>query len=93
MLSKPSSASSGSSNAPASIGTDSTSRTAFAYSMRFNRCAPTRPGCGSRSAAASSVVWRYDVNAVASAVLGRGRGAGGICPVRTLCSTFSQVSA
>ena len=92
MLSKPSSASSGSSSALASTSSASRSRIALAYSARFRRCTPTRPGCGCAAAAASSRASRPPRNDPRSAGAGRGRPAGGICPVTSLWRTPSHNS-
>ena len=91
MLSKPSLESSPGSSAAASIGRSSRSRTALPYSARFRRCSAGAPGFGAAAAArsiASSIV-----AAKRSSVARSGRGAplGGIMPVRTLRTTFSQV--
>ena len=63
------------------------------YSTRFSRRDATRPGLGSaaatRSSACSSDVTKVSISARA----GRGRPSGGICPVRSLWTTFSRTGA
>ena len=71
----------------------SRSRMALTYSKRFIRREATRPGFGSAAAARSSADVSAAVNVSTASRSGRGRPAGGICPARSLRTTFSSVSA
>src|SRR6185369_13351629 len=90
ILSKPSCSSSRGSSVAASISTPSRSRTELAYSRRFSRCRPTRPGATRWPAAASSVVSSQLIRPFASASLGRSLPGGGIRRPRILRMVASQ---
>ena len=66
---------------------------ALTYSTRFSRRVTTRPGFGSAAATRSSAVSREVANASIASGAGRGRPSGGICPARSLRTTFSSTSA
>ena len=93
MLSKPWSDSSGGSSASTSISRSRRSRTALPYSNRFSRWSGGRPGFGRAAAAASSSASSPETKASRVSGAGRRRPGGGIAPLRSLRTTFSQVSA
>ena len=93
LLSNPKPAMSLGSSAEPSISSASKSSMALAYSTRFIRRATTRPGLGSAAATRSSAVSSEVAKASMVAASGRGRPSGGICPLRSLCTTFSSTSA
>ena len=93
MFSNPSSSSSGGSSASGSTSSPSRSRTALLYSTRLSRCTVVRPGFGSAVAARSSSSSSQPATASYVAASGRRRPAGGIMPLRSLATTFSQASA
>ena len=93
MFSKPSSSSSGGSSASGSTSSPSRSRTALLYSTRLRRCTVVRPGFGSAAAARSSSSSSQPATVSYVAASGRGRPAGGIMPLRSLATTFSQDAA
>jgi hypothetical protein len=92
-LSKPSLESSPGSSTVASIGRSSRSRTALPYSVRLRRWRDGAPGLGAANAARSIVFSTVAANASSVVRSGRGAPLGGIMPVRTLRTTFSQVCA
>ena len=63
------------------------------YSTRFSRRETTRPGLGSVAATRSRAVSSEVAKASMAAGAGRGRPSGGICPARSLRTTFSRISA
>src|SRR5206468_8576050 len=75
-----------------SISIANQSRNAFAYSVRFSRRVAGLPGFGLAAEAWSSLVSRYAVRVWYVVLSGRGRPAGGITPVLSLCTTFSQTA-
>ena len=93
MLSKPWSDSSAGSNDSASMSSPSKSRTALLYSNRFRRCSEGLPAFGCATASESSSLSKCAKNASKVALSGRGIPAGGMAPLRTFCTTFSQTSA
>src|SRR5262249_52736481 len=58
------------------------SRTAFAYSARFNLCTSGRPGFGARLASSSLMAARWDTSSARAGFSGLGASAGGITPAR-----------
>src|SRR5688500_6180059 len=73
------------------MSSDKRSRTAFLYSVRFRRrSVSVRPGSGFRAHAVSSDVSSQVSSARRSSGDCCGMLGGGIVPVRTLCTTFSQ---
>src|SRR5687768_13496195 len=73
------------------MSSDKRSRTAFRYSVRFRRrSVSVRPGSGFRAHVVSSDVSSQVSSARRSSGDGCGMFGGGIVPVRTLCTTFSQ---
>ena len=93
LLSNPYAALSPGSSAAESISSASRSRIALRYSMRLRRCSVGRPGLGCSAAARSRPASSDAATLSATGLSGRGRPAGGIAPVRSLRTTFSQASA
>ena len=94
MLSKPKAPVSGGSRPAPSISSASRSRMALTYSVRFRRRTDTRPGLGCAAACASSAATSAAVNASAAAGFSGCRAvSGGICPLRSLRTTFSSTGA
>ena len=92
MLSRPWSDSSGGSSVSGSISSASRSRMALPYSNRFRRWSAGRPGFGCAAASPSSSVSSQATNASIACSSGRLRPGGGIAPLRSLRTTFSQVA-
>src|SRR5215471_1392241 len=93
-VSKPWACWSGGSNADASTSTPVSSRTALAYSVRFNRWRfAVRPGFRWAAAALSSSDSSHVATLSYVALSGRRLPAGGMDRLRSFTMTFSQVSA
>src|SRR6202020_2188968 len=71
----------------------SRSRIALAYSARFKRWSAGRPGLGWSAAALSIEPSSHDRNSSTAAFSGLGIPKGGMAPVRSFLTPFSQVSA
>ena len=93
MLSNPAEESSGGSSALTSTSSASRSRMAFAYSARFRRCSAGAPGIEPPRRRAIERGFERRGNVSRAAAGGFGAFSGGIMPVRSLRTTFSQTSA
>ena len=93
MLSKPSLIVSGGRYADTSTSMASRSRTARAYSARFNRCDGREPGLGWRAAARSMRVSNPSIREAMADGSGRLAPAGGIMPALSFRIIFSVVAA